>query len=76
MNNSSEHKMDWISVKDIWPQEGVKVLTWNSNRKEQKVDYIVYIEELAHPIWAMSFEKEYEYISHWMPLPKAPNGMD
>lgn len=74
-------KMEWISVEDRLPEEGVEVLTIedvhalttdNSHieYKEYRLDFIAKFENEV--IWARRLENEYDRVTHWMPLPEPP----
>ena len=67
--------MQWISVNERLPEEGVKVLTIDNTAKfnPYKVDYLVHFPYEKPPfIWACRLEDEYEKVTHWMPLPEGP----
>lgn len=61
--------MEWISVKDRLPEEGIKVLSYLENYDEYKIDYIILFPE---PIWACVLERDQNTVTHWMPLHKSP----
>lgn len=61
--------MEWISVEDRLPEEGIKVLTYLGKDDEFKINYIV---NCPQPIWACVLEREQNEVTHWMPLPKRP----
>ncbi len=60
---------EWISVKDKLPDEGIKVLSYQSFSEEIRVDYIICVPD---PIWACVLDREQNNVSHWMPLPSPP----
>lgn len=62
--------MEWISVKDRLPNEGVKVLSYSSFDEDIKVDYIIYA---PNPIWACQLLRDETVVTHWMPLPELPS---
>lgn len=63
--------MEWISVKDKMPEEGVPVLSFG--REEIRVDYVVKFEEGEPPFaWACRRCDESLDVTHWMPLPSQP----
>jgi hypothetical protein len=68
--------MEWISVKDRLPDEGVQVLTvdtTNPKYPEYRLDYIVVFDLPDQPyIWARRLEEEMDKVSHWMLLPEVP----
>ena len=68
--------MEWISIADEIPQEGVQVLTIDARRPdmiEYALDYIIMFDgcEIPH-IWACRLEHEMNFVTHWMPLPLPP----
>lgn len=68
--------MQWISVKKELPEEGVLVLTIDSRFveiREYRLDYLIkYESEPGGYIWACRFQDEMYNVTHWMPLPSAP----
>lgn len=61
--------MNWISVKDRLPEEGVYVLTYLNRDKIYKLNYIIQCDK---PIWACILERDEYKVTHWMPLPYPP----
>lgn len=70
MDQEGKNYMEWISVKDKLPDEGVKVLSYLSSYDEYKIDYIIHAPE---PIWACVLERDQNVVTHWMTLPNLPN---
>lgn len=65
--------MEWISVKDRLPEEGVLVLRYGNDVKKFDVDYIITFDHPHEPyIWARLLVDEYLKVTHWMPLPEPP----
>ncbi len=68
--------MDWISVKDKFPEEGEEVLIINKDIPgyiRYKIDYLIHLDDNDPPyIWACTRENEWDKITHWMQLPKLP----
>lgn len=65
--------MNWISVKERLPEEGVLVLTINTvfaEYPEYKADYLVDFGE--EKVWAHRLWDDHHKVSHWMPLPEPP----
>ena len=59
---------EWISVNDRLPENGVKVLVYSA---ENKNDYeIGAYSETYKGFFVRQFY--YENITHWMPLPRTP----
>ena len=59
---------EWISVKDRLPENGVKVLVYSA---ENKNDYeIGAYSDTYRGFFVRTFC--YENITHWMPLPRTP----
>lgn len=69
MTPSEGMKIEWISVKDRLPDEGVLVISYLESYKEYKLNYIV---NCPYPIWACVLEREESKVTHWMPLPSPP----
>ncbi len=66
--------IEWISVQDRLPDEGVLVLVYLPN-DPMMTDYIVLCDK---PIWAKQLIDDQFRITHWMPLPQSPekHGVD
>ena len=58
--------VEWISVKDRLPEEGVDVLVWETQG-------FAYCDMLKSGVWNIGAD-EGAIISHWMPLPEPPKG--
>jgi hypothetical protein len=72
---------EWISVKDKLPELGSRVLAYGNDSDREfgitTVDYVKYSREQS-PSWAMVSSgcgccDSCLNVSHWMPLPEAPN---
>ena len=68
-------EMNWISVKDQLPTSGQRVLCYSGyiyikNFQEREEDYI-FCDGDFH--WTGKPLGEIEKVTHWMPLPDAPN---
>ena len=79
--------MEWISVKDNLPKQGESVLACALYRITPQCEvsnsmYVAWIENFGKenkPIWQYSWCCGCfcgEEITHWKPLPEAPNEMD
>lgn len=71
--------MEWISVKDRLPEEGVLVLTFSKKSLKGKNSYfcleymIKFEDDSSEPyIWSHRLVDEWSELSHWMPLPGKP----
>jgi hypothetical protein len=62
---------DWVSVKDKLPPYDTAVLTYRGKYDCMQVD--VLISDLDKATWCGTLCKDWEEVSHWMPLPKPPN---
>ena len=71
--------MEWISVSDKMPDPEERVLVFNSHYQEITIGYPPIgsdsFWELVEPVEHYSRPPNYisSFITHWMPLPKAPN---
>lgn len=65
--------MEWISVKDRLPEEGVQVLTYEP-KDGMIVDYIVKFDaDSEEPyVWARRVSKHCNKNIYWIDLPKPP----
>ncbi len=64
--------MEWISVKEILPEEGQRVLVYGISFQQPEV----HVGEFTGYSW-IYFPQEASWsslvdVSHWMPLPEAP----
>lgn len=63
---------EWISVDDRLPEDEVEVLIFYELKDKKRNG--VTIEKITHPadgnLWSCT---DKEIISHWMPLPNAPD---
>ena len=67
--------MQWISVEDRLPADGVEVLTCDSTPShcEFRVDYIViFPDEEKGYLWASRLVRDCNKVTHWTPLTKPP----
>jgi len=72
VNTATFEALEWISVKDRLPEEGKQVMTYDKNFG-YRVDYMIKtknMEELY--VWCNRLITEWESVTHWQPLPKAP----
>jgi hypothetical protein len=60
--------MEWISVKDKSPEEGVTVLTWDGSYI--RTAEILY--KIEKSITWLDGGVCFEHVSHWMELPEPP----
>lgn len=72
MKKQTESK--WISVKDRLPEHGQKVLLYNKNEFNGKLEIRFGSKHIGHNEWYSSdaYEDEIFTITHWMPLPEPP----
>ena len=71
--------MEWISVKDHLPLEGINVISYDGESIRQAI--IMKSEITFEPRWS-KFYLEHENISepwreptHWIPMPNLPNDL-
>ena len=65
--------MEWISVKDRLPEEGVEVLTWSRGVGVLGAEYITSNPEDQAGWTQARFATIFDY---WMPLPEPPEAAD
>ena len=65
--------MEWISVKDRLPEEGVPVLVTGVVKKGDHPYLVDYIYKDDWFWWPMNYNRTRGFvITHWMPLPEPP----
>ena len=65
--------MEWISVKDRLPEEGVPVLVTGVVKKGDHPYLVDYIYKDDWFWWPMNYNRTRGFvITHWMPLPAPP----
>lgn len=63
--------MEWISVKDRLPEKEIDVLVYNG--VAFSVSALIY--KYGNDGWHERGDGyDYGYVTHWMPLPKSPEG--
>ena len=64
--------MEWISVEDRLPDNHQRVtgIGFDYGDVKNKRHYVVC--EYFDSIWLGDEDEEFEYITHWMPLPEPP----
>lgn len=72
--------MNWISVKDKLPSGCEIVLIYCALIKQIAIGYLIY-DSKREPIVIVAFDEydqpaSLEDITHWMPIPEVPNGVD
>ena len=63
--------LEWHSVKDKLPDEGVFVLTLDKY-DEFRVDYIISFIDGEPYLWAYRLVTDWECVTHWCALPPPP----
>ena len=65
--------LEWHSVKNELPEEGVRVLTLDKDG-EYRVDYVMkFDDDDEEPyIWAYRLVTDWECVTHWCHLPSPP----
>ena len=72
VNTVTLPETDWVSVKDRLPEDGEGVLTYDTNFG-QRVDYMLKVDCMEEPyVWCNRLVTDWEAVTHWQPLPKAP----
>ncbi len=61
--------MEWISVKDRFPEKDITVLTWDGDYIETMA---YWYDENNKQVWFSPPAPPKDYITHWMPLPEPP----
>ncbi|MFQ5685075.1 MAG: DUF551 domain-containing protein [Candidatus Scalindua sp.] len=62
----------WISVEDRIPHPWEKVIIFDTNRPYVGIDCITEIDGFKNPWWGIYRDDENANVTHWMPLPCAP----
>lgn len=65
---------DWISVADQMPEERQRVLCWHSKR--QTVGLHEFYHDWNHRAHWDGVRATDMDVTHWMPLPEGPSGMN
>lgn len=67
-----ETDMEWISVEDQLPDDGQTVVAigFDWGNKANKRHFVIC--EYFDGIWVGDQDEEFEYLTHWMPLPEPP----
>ena len=75
-DKGGEHALEWISVKDRLPEEGIYVLAWDGNHARDNGDpyyEIAAYRTFGHGSFFVCPPYCLNNITHWMPLPKPPS---
>jgi hypothetical protein len=64
--------MEWISVENRLPEDGQSVIAtgFDWGDKASKRHFVVC--EYFQNMWVGDQDEEFEYLTHWMPLPEPP----
>ena len=67
----------WISVKDRLPQPGIEILAYCPESDIQVAAFEKFVDYGDNEIVPTfrNVSERYVEVSHWMPLPKAPEGL-
>lgn len=69
-------KPKWISVEDRLPNRGINVLIWDAGGDTiYTADHIQNIPQWSTEDGVYFHGSGYDRITHWMPLPEAPEGL-
>jgi hypothetical protein len=73
--------MNWISVKDLKPDDGIDVLVWVEVDDGDWCDVGKYSSAMdkagINNGWDTNYDlSKYRKITHWMPLPESPNKVE
>ncbi len=64
---------EWISIKDRLPNQGEQVLTYDTQLKEYRIDYLLHFDNEPEPyIWACRLVSDWNRVNYWMQLPEKP----
>ena len=62
--------MEWVSVKDRMPEEGVSVIIWDKQSVIPQIGSYMG-NETGEELFS-GYTECYVYVTHWMPLPEPP----
>lgn len=70
---SEDYDVQWISVKDRLPEEGERVLIYQSWEDEIEVDLLY---SCPTPVWGCQLHDDHFKVTHWAKLPRKPKNVE